>query len=377
MLEQYQDMLERCSLCHDFCVFACPALNATKVQTVAPSRKAQIVDLLCRGVLSASPDVAEILYQCTSCRLCKTWCLYNDVDVSAFLRAARTHVIDNVDEVVLPSYVVKIRENAEHFGSPYGPSEKRRDEEAAKALVQMASEEGEVLFFAGCTTRLFQPEIAVAALRVLEALGIDYVFSPEREACCGGPLVDLGFIRLGRNTVEATRDYIESSGCSLVLTNCPRCAYSLTEGYRQLGLSLEAKVMHIAAYFEQFIEEGKIVFGQQVEQKVTIDDAPYMARYLGLVDTLRNILAALPGVDLIEMVPNKEQASPSTCYLGLPDPTIAGAVTAMRLEEARRTGASTIVTASPFCKRDLNSVAGKEFDTTDIVELVAATLLNG
>lgn len=380
MLEQYQEMLVRCSQCHDICVFACSVLNATKVQTVAPSRKAQIVDLLYRGILPAGPDVVETLYQCTSCRLCKTWCVYHDVDVVAYLRAARAHVIENneKDKVVFPPHVARIKENAERYGSPYSPLEKKGEgENTVNTLVQMASEKGgDVLYFAGCTTRFMQPEIAVAALQILEALGIHYVFSPDREPCCGGPLVDLGFTLPGRKNAEATRDYIEDSGCSLVLTNCPRCAYSLTEGYQQLGLSLGAKVMHVAAYLEQVIREGGIVIRRDLHRKVTIDDDPYMARYLGLVNAPRNILAALPGVDLTEMVPNGEQANPSTCYWGLPDPTIATAITAKRLEEARRTGAATIVTASPFCKRDLVALAGEEFDITDIVELVAVAFVS-
>ena len=376
MLQQYQDVLERCTLGHDFCAFACPVLNATKVQTVAPSRKAQITRLLHGGILSASPDVVETLYQCTGCRLCRTWCLYDDVDVPSFLRAARTQVLESADQIVLPSYVTKIGENAERYASPYNPLERQRDEEAAEALVQMASSAGEILVFSGCTTRLFQPEIAVAALQVLEALGIDYVFSPEEEPCCGGALVDLGFARLGRKAAEATQEFIEGSGCSLVLTNCPYCAYSLTEGIRQLGLSLESQVMHITAFIEQFIANTGITFGRKIEQKVTFDDDPYMARYLGLVDAPRNILAAFPGVDLLEMETNREQANTSTSYFGLPDPTIARAITAVRLEEARRTGASTVITASPFCKRDLSSVAGRELKTIDIVELVATAFLN-
>jgi len=372
--EQYEDMLARCTSCPDMCACACPVFNAMKVQSVTPSNLAHVASLLHSGVLSAAPDVVETLYQCIGCRLCTTWCIYDDIDLPALLRASRAYVIDNVDEVILPSYIAKIRDNAERFGSPYGPLEKRLDEEAAKALVQMSSGEGDVLFFAGCTARSSQLEILVAVLRILEALGINYVFSPQQEPCCGGPLIDLGFTCLGRKAAEATKAYIEDSGCSLVLTTCPRCAYSLTEGYKQLGLSLEAKVVHITAYLEQVIAEGKIAFRQELRRKVTFDDAPYMARYLGLVDAPRNILAAVPGVDLVEMVPNKEQANPSTCYLGLPDLTIARAIIDKRLEEARRTGATTIVTASPFCKRDLSSVAGEEFEITDIVELVAAAL---
>jgi Fe-S oxidoreductase len=144
--------------------------------------------------------------------------VYNDVDVVAYLRAARTHVVEasRDAEVIFPPYVSKIEENAQQFGSPYDPRDKQgADEQAIGALHRMASEKnGSVLFFAGCTTRLFQPEIAVAALRILDALGVDYLFAPDREPCCGGPVADLGFTELGREE-EATRDYINASGCSL------------------------------------------------------------------------------------------------------------------------------------------------------------------
>jgi len=374
--DNYKDMLVRCTRCSDMCLCACPVFDATKVQSTAPSNLAHIAGLLYNGILSATQDVVETLYQCIGCRLCTAWCIYDDIILPDMLHVARAFAIDNLQGGNLPSFVARAMENSQHFGSPYEPTAKARNEKAAHSLAEMDSDEGDVLFFAGCTTRMFQPEIGVAALKVLETMGVNYVFSSSQEPCCGGPLVDLGLTDLGKEAAEATKAYIEASGCGLVLTSCPHCAYSLTEGFQELGLSLDAEVMHITAYLERAMAEGRIAFKTGLSTEVTFDDSPYMARYLGLVDAPRNILAAIPGVELAEMASNREMAKPSTCYLGLPDPATTRVIVANRLDEARRTGTSRIVTSSPFSKRDLSSVADDDLEITDIIELVAENLLN-
>ena len=51
----------------------------------------------------------------------------------------------------------------------------------------------------------------------------------------------------------------------------------------------------------ELIQQGKIKFEKEIKRNITFHDACYIGRYNGIVDTPRNILSAIPGVQLTEM----------------------------------------------------------------------------
>ena len=57
-----------------------------------------------------------------------------------------------------------------------------------------------VALFVPCYVDQFFPQVAIAALTVLERLGID-VDVPEGAACCGQPSANAGFGREGHSTI--------------------------------------------------------------------------------------------------------------------------------------------------------------------------------
>jgi Fe-S oxidoreductase len=62
-----------------------------------------------------------------------------------------------------------------------------------------------VLLWADTFNNHFHPEVAIAAVEVLEAAGFEVVV-PERALCCGRPLYDYGMLRLARRQLHQILD---------------------------------------------------------------------------------------------------------------------------------------------------------------------------
>jgi len=123
------------------------------------------------------------------------------------------------------------------------------------------------------------------------------------------------------------------------------------------------------------ISDGKVRLGQ-FPHLVTYHDPCDLGRSSGIYDPPRRIIQAIPGVTLIEMAQNRENA---LCCGGggdleMVDSDLVSAIAARKIQMALDTGAEIIVTACPQCKRTLMNAARQEkarMWVLDIVELVA------
>jgi heterodisulfide reductase subunit D len=362
----YEENLVRCMRCPDMCLCACPVFSVMKNQRVAPSHLAHVSYLFHKQDLPGNPEVIDTLYQCIQCGLCKTWCMYDDIDLPSLLTQTRTFAAEHCDESLFPDFVQRIKQNFEKNHSPYDTHGAARSPE----LTQKKSDTGDVLFFAGCTVRQFQPEIGVAALDILKKLGVSTMFQPGVEPCCGGPLLDLGFEKMGREYQRKVIDYVEGSGCQRVVSTCPQCVLALRKAQRELGNTPDLPIMHMATYLTGMIDTMKFSSTESHPQTITLDDDPVLARLLGIMEEPREIIKKIPGISMSEMETNHQHANPSSSYLGLPNPDFARTITLNRMHEAQRSRASMIVTCSPYAKRDLSSLEVKTIRIVDLVELI-------
>jgi len=141
-------------------------------------------------------------------------------------------------------------------------------------------------------------------------------------------------------------------------------------------------VKHIIEFIDELIQEEKLTFTQDLDMVVTYHDPCHVGRYCDVYDPPRNILKALPGVELREMERIREWSwccgAGGGCRTAFPE-EIAGFAAEKRLEEAYNTGARTLVSACPFCEQNLGDSAKRTFDrfgmeVKDILELVHRAL---
>jgi FAD/FMN-containing dehydrogenase/Fe-S oxidoreductase len=87
-----------------------------------------------------------------------------------------------------------------------------------------AAASGPVVLFCDTFSNYFQPEVAQAAISVLEAAGFE-VALPARDVCCGRPLYDYGMLELARRQLQrlvAVLDEGAQGGCPIVVLE-PSC----------------------------------------------------------------------------------------------------------------------------------------------------------
>jgi Fe-S oxidoreductase len=167
-----------------------------------------------------------------------------------------------------------------------------------------------------------------------------------------------------------------------ILTSCPHCFNSLANEYPQLGGHF--RVVHHAAYLNGLLAEGRLRLASPGgATSATLHDSCYLARYNDIIAEPRDVLSAIPGLDLREMA--KSGRNTFCCGAGggrmWMEETRGTRVNTERTRQALDTGASTIVTECPFCLtliRDGLAEAGKAASvvaSADLAELVVEHML--
>jgi Fe-S oxidoreductase len=219
---------------------------------------------------------------------------------------------------------------------------------------------GDVLYWTGCTMYYdaFFPDFQVntlagtrAAVRVLNKLGITPVVSPE-ERCCGHDLLWNG----DRGTFEQLARYntklVADSGAKLLLVSCAECLRTWKLDYEPYFEAPPPQIMHITEYLVDRLPD--LTFKANGTHTVTYQDPCRMGRHLGIYDPPRQLLEAVPGIELREM---RRSGPAAACCAGSTWSNcdrFAKQIQVDRLREARATGAEVLATACPKCQVHFN-----------------------
>jgi len=161
-------------------------------------------------------------------------------------------------------------------------------------------------FFVTCLVDLVRPAIGFAAIRLLKSGGAD-VYVPPTQTCCGQPAYNSGdradAIALARKVVGEFEngDYLVAPSGS--------CSGMIKTHYAELfhdDAAMTARVDRLAAKTYELTDflvnvlNVKATAGRY-NGKITYHDSCAGLREMGVKTQPRALLAAMPGVDLIEM----------------------------------------------------------------------------
>jgi Fe-S oxidoreductase len=176
--------------------------------------------------------------------------------------------------------------------------------------------------------------------------------------------------------VETLNGYQKQGGIKTIVTTCPHCFNTLGNEYPDFGAKFE--VVHHSDFLLGLVAEKKLFPRQRVEGKVAFHDSCYLGRYNDIYEQPRNILASIPGVELVEA---KEASRQKGLCCG------AGGMQ-MFMEEQNKdrmnvrrtlqlidTGAKTIASACPFCTTMLTDGLKDQNMEAEIRQLDVSELL--
>lgn len=324
------------------------------------------------------------LFSCLGCYACSLRCP-SDVDYPTFMRKLRSLAFV-AGECGCPAHGGFLHSVTRLMSrSPY----KQKRLEWLTTEYQ-TSDHGDILYFVGCIP-YFEPifgyleaktlDITRASLKLLNRLGVQPVLLPD-EKCCGHDALWTGDVEGFRRLAEHNTKLIKESGAKKIIFSCPEGYRTLKIDYPEHGFELGCELQHISEFVADKIEKKEVRL-KEVKRKVTYQDPCRLGRHLGIYDSPRKVLEAIPGLEVIEMEKNRECALCCGTSAFTNCDTYSHEMRVARLLEAKATGAETLVTTCPKCQihfRCAMNDKGKEkgpdisIEVTDFANLVASAL---
>jgi heterodisulfide reductase subunit D len=242
-----------------------------------------------------------------------------------------------------------------------------------------------VAFFTGCVSSLYPMVYAIpqAFVQLLERAGVGYVTLNGEEWCCGYPLMAAGLdadALIAHNVAD-----IAALGVTRVVATCPSCYKTFKTRYPQD----QFEALHATQLLLKLLEEGRLrpAHTPRVRRdpsktgplRVTYHDPCDLGRKAGVYEPPRQILARIPGIELVEMETNRALAS--CCggggNLESLEPDLSAAIADRRFAQAQSVGAEVIVSACQQCQRTLGMAgrrARSRVPVMDIAQILLASL---
>ena len=329
----------------------------------------------------------EVIWACTTCRACEEQCPVQISYVDKIVEMRRHEMMIKNE---FPHELQTAFQAMEMNGNPWNLPAMDRGNwasglEAGGRPIEVPliadNPEAEVIYWVGCAANYDDDakKTARAVAKLLHHAGVDFAIMGSEATCTGDPARRAGneylFQILAQQNVETLNGY--GAAQKTVITACPHCFNTILNEYPSFGGKYE--VVHHSDYLQKLIGEGKLRPTKRVTAKVAYHDSCYLGRYNGIYDSPRQVLAAIPGVELVEVEYwNKEKGlccGAGGAQMWKEEEKGNERVNNKRTLQLLDTGADTIASACPFCKTMINDGVKAAEREEDIKPLDIAQML--
>jgi glycolate oxidase iron-sulfur subunit len=406
------DNLMSCVKCA-LCLSVCPTYATDAIEIQSPRGRVQLMRGVQEGQLALTDAVTEHMYHCLDCRACQTVCpsgvlvgeqvvlaravaesrrpqswlkrfilrqvmtrpewlelamwparLYQRLGIQWLLR--RTGLIR-----LLPTAL----QSMERLLPPLPATPLRR------SLPEITPAVGErryrVGFFLGCVMSLVFARTSERTVRVLAENGCEVVL-PKAQKCCGAPHTGEGDMetlkRLARHNVDLFNGY----ELDYIVADCAACSAQTKEyahllrndpRYHEPAAAFAAKARDISELLAEIPLKQPI---EEVRASVTYHEACHLCHAQGISRQPREVLRAIPGMELVEMREATWCCGSAGVY-NLTHPERAQKILDRKLDNIAASGAEAVAVGNPGCLLQL--MAGVRERRLDVAVLHPVDLL--
>jgi len=371
-----------CSQC-GYCIDECDQFYGRGWESQSPRGKWYWLREYMEGREEWDQFMVGTILACTTCELCNLRCSAS-LPIEPSWMKLRGKLIDEDKKMTIPPFEMMAAALTKE-GNIWAGYRKSRTDWFPKELWAKhgPSHKAKVAYFAGCTASHVETDIAIAAVRLLDAAGVDFTYAGENENCCGTPMLVCGKWDVFAGTMKKNIEAIKKVGADTVITSCPACDMMWRQIYprwaEKLGFEYDIKAKHYSEVIADQIKAGKFRFpdtGKKI--KVTLHDSCHIGRVSSVYDAPRDFIRAIPGVELVEMEHNREWAHCCGSVLTLiKEPPVAAEIGKARMDEAMATGAEKILALCPCCQFQFRVTAEKKglpIETIDLARFAASTM---
>ncbi|EGL82881.1 protein of unknown function DUF224 cysteine-rich region domain protein [Caldalkalibacillus thermarum TA2.A1] len=323
------------------------------------------------------------LWACTTCRNCEEICPVGNEHVDKIVDMRRYLVLTQGE---MPAEATRVFNNIERQSNPWGLNRKERinwrdERDDINVPTVKEVDEFEYLWFVGSMASFDNrnKKVAQAFAKILNTAGVKFAILGNEEKNSGDTPRRMGNEYLFQQLCLENIATFEKYNVKKIVTTCPHTYNILKNEYPDFGL--EAEVIHHTELIYQLIKEGRLKLGKEINQRITYHDSCYLGRYNGIYDIPREILKAIPGVELVEMERNRDLGMCCGAGGGMMwlEEDQGKRVNLARTEQALAVKPDTISSACPYCLTMMSDgtkmlEVEDSIATKDIAEIVAEAL---
>jgi succinate dehydrogenase/fumarate reductase iron-sulfur protein len=369
-----EDCIE-CALCFSACPVAAAGFVGPAAMLAAAHSSAAPSDIM---AWAGGPDG---VWQCTTCRACVDRCP-SDLEPMQVVVDMRRALIERGD---VDPLVQRTLQNFAGQGNSFGTSARRRarwSRELDFEIPDARREPVEYLWFVGdyASYDLRVQEESRRLAQILHDAGVSFGLLFDGERSAGNDVRQLGEQGLFELLVEHNLKAFAGARFDAIFTTDPHSLNTLRNDYPQYGL--DKAVHHYTELLAELSAKGRLrLAGRLAGTRVTYHDPCYLARYNGITQAPRDLIAAT-GAELVEMP--RHGADTFCCGAGggriwASESTVGERPSEQRIREAQALGGIDAFVVS--CPKDLTmytaaaaTLGGVDFEIIELTALLQRAL---
>ena len=384
---EYDKFLDcvHCGLCTSYC----PTYLQTGNENDSPRGRIYLMRAVTDGRIELSNEVTRHLELCLDCRGCETACP-SGVEYGRLIEPFRVGMEERSDNAKSNDWFHRwvlfwLFPEPKRMRAALAPARwaqrlgldrlaesiglfnllPPRLQQLAKMLPPMGKEEPElpnflpakgekrarVALFTGCVgDAVFRPTNWATA-RVLQENGCD-VIVPQQQACCGAIHYHAGCSDPAKQYADRNLAAFDVNDVDAIILNVAGCGSMLKDyGHHWDDENTAAREKFAAKVKDvnEFLDElGLVQPTGEIRVKATYHDACHLAHAQKVKAAPRNLLAAIPGLELVELAESDLCCGAAGTY-NLTEPEMAGQLAARKMSNITTTGARVVATANAGC----------------------------